>query len=219
MKIFLIIVIILALLLLVRIRVQIEFGQELRVHLRIALFQKILGEKKTKEKAKKAAKSAKEKVPKPKPSAQELVELCKTVLRALSLTLRKIRRRVCIDPLMLSLSIGGSDPAKTAESYGYANAAVWTLMPMAEDAFKIPDPQIHLETNFESEQIRAEGRVGVSLRVIDVLVIALVLLIPLLKWYLRYKKAHRNDLPPIQKDTAPAGKTEQTTEETSEKTV
>ena len=49
--------------------------------------------------------------------------------------------------------------------------------------------------DYSSEKTHAEGAVGLSLRIRDGLHIALALLIPMLKWYLRYKKAHKNDAP------------------------
>ena len=159
-------------------------------------------EKKGKEKAVK-----KEKKPRPKPSFDEAIDLFKTALTAIKRALKHLKRSVRIDPLSLSVTIADSDPAKTTKTYGYANAAVWTLMPLAEEAFDIPKPSIHLEMDFESERIRAEGELGLSLRVIDILAIVFVLLAPLGKWYLRFTKAHKND--PIKAKTV----------ETSEKTV
>ena len=54
---------------------------------------------------------------------------------------------------------------------------------------------LHLRMDYSSEKTHAEGAVGLSLRIRDGLHIALALLIPMLKWYLRYKKAHKNDAP------------------------
>ena len=72
---------------------------------------------------------------------------------------------------------------------------MWGVMPHLEDLFQIPDPSLHLRMDYSSEKTHAEGAVGLSLRIRDGLHIALALLIPMLKWYLRYKKAHKNDAP------------------------
>jgi len=66
-------------------------------------------------------------------------------------------------------------------------------MPRAEETFDVPDPSLHLRLDFEGQGVTAKGALGVSLRVCDLFAIAFTLAIPLLKWFLRFKKAHRND--------------------------
>lgn len=204
MKVLLVILLLLALLALLRIKLLLIFGGETNAWLFLGPVKIDLLKKK--EKKPKEEKPPKQKKHRPKPNRDELVDLLKTALTAIKRTLKRLKRSVRIDPLTLSLIVADSDPAKTAQTYGYLNAAVWTLMPLTEDAFDIPHPAIHLEMDYESERIKAEGEAGVSLRVIDVLAIAFVLLVPLGKWYLRFIKAHKND---------PNSKTK----ETSEKTV
>ncbi len=104
-------------------------------------------------------------------------------------------QRLRIDPLEILVVFGGTDPADIAQTYGYASAAMWGVMPHLEDLFHIPDPSLHLRMDYSSEKTHAEGAVGLSLRIRDGLHISLALLIPMLKWYLRYKKAHKNDAP------------------------
>ena len=72
---------------------------------------------------------------------------------------------------------------------------MWGVMPHLEDIFLIPEPSLHLRMDYGAEKTRAEGSVGCSLRIRDGLRILIALLWPLLKWYLRYKKAHKNDAP------------------------
>ena len=204
MKVLIIVFALLLLLALLRVGALLRFGEAFGLWLRIGPFKIDLLKKK--EKKKTAETTPKVKKPRPKPTWQELTDLAKTALKALKKALRHLKRTVRIDPLRLSLRIADSDPAKCAQNYGYVNAAVWTLMPLAEDTFDIPDARIHTEMDFEAERISAEGEVGISLRVFDVLAILLVLLVPLLKWYLRFTKAHKND-PPQQ-----ANVTEETTE-------
>ena len=59
------------------------------------------------------------------------------------------------------------------------------------------------------KSVRAEGEVGVQLRICDLIVIVLTLAVPLLKWYRRVKKAHRNDPAPV--ISAESGRTTNTT--------
>ena len=193
MKVLMVVFALLLLLALLRVGVQLRFGESFGLWLRIGPFKLELLKKKEKKKTAGTAKKAKK--PMPKPTWQELTNLAKTALNALKKALRRLRRTVRIDPLRLSLCIADSDPAQCAQNYGYVNAAVWTLMPLAEEAFDIPDARIHTEMSFETERISAEGEVGLTLRVFDILLILAVLLVPLLKWYLRFTKAHKNDPP------------------------
>ena len=131
----------------------------------------------------------------PKPTKEELRDLITTALSALKETAKRTCKRLRIDPLEILVVFGGTDPADIAQTYGYASAAMWGVMPHLEDLFHIPDPSLHLRMDYSSEKTHAEGAVGLSLRIRDGLHISLALLIPMLKWYLRYKKAHKNDAP------------------------
>ena len=96
-----------------------------------------------------------------------------------------------IDPMRLSLTFGGEDPAKTSEMYGWAGTAVWTLMPQMEQLMKIPDPSIHLDVDFQAVSTKAEGEVGISFQIRDFFAIAFAAAKPVLKWFLAFKKAKR----------------------------
>ena len=161
-----------------------QFGDELRVQLSVGPFRFTLL----------PAKEKKE-TPLPKPTKEELRDLITTALSALKETAKRTCKRLRIDPLEILVVFGGTDPADIAQTYGYASAAMWGVMPHLEDLFHIPDPSLHLRMDYSSEKTHAEGAVGLSLRIRDGLHIALALLIPMLKWYLRYKKAHKNDAP------------------------
>ena len=147
-----------------------QFGDELRVQLSVGPFRfTLLPAKEKKETPKKKAKEKK-----PKSEGEEAKQKKKPSLPK---------------PTKEEL------PADIAQTYGYASAAMWGVMPHLEDLFHIPDPSLHLRMDYSSEKTHAEGAVGLSLRIRDGLHIALALLIPMLKWYLRYKKAHKNDAP------------------------
>ena len=189
-----------------------QFGDELRLQLSVGPFRFTLLP--AKEKKEKTPKKAKEKKPKPegeeakkknpttlpKLTKDELKDLVTTVLSALKETAKRTCKRLRIDPLEILVVFGGTDPADIAQTYGYASAAMWGVMPHLEDLFNIPDPSLHLRMDYSAEKTRTEGTVGLSLRIRDGLHIALALLIPMLKWYLRYKKAHKN-APPAEKPT------------------
>ena len=187
-----------------RVGVLMQFGDELRVQLSVGPFRFTLLP--AKEKKETPKKKAKEKKPKsegeeakqkkkpslPKPTKEELRDLITTALSALKETAKRTCKRLRIEILIV---FGGTDPADIAQTYGYASAAMWGVMPHLEDLFHIPDPSLHLRMDYGAEKTRAEGSVGCSLRIRDGLRILIALLWPLLKWYLRYKKAHKNDAP------------------------
>ena len=187
-----------------RVGVLMQFGDELRVQLSVGPFRFTLLP--AKEKKETPKKKAKEKKPKsegeeakqkkkpslPKPTKEELRDLITTALSALKETAKRTCKRLRMEILIV---FGGTDPADIAQTYGYASAAMWGVMPHLEDLFHIPDPSLHLRMDYGAEKTRAEGSVGCSLRIRDGLRILIALLWPLLKWYLRYKKAHKNDAP------------------------
>ena len=187
-----------------RVGALLRFGQELNLRLSVGPFRfTLLPAKEKKETAQEAAKTKKEEEKRAekkkrglsKLTKEEKKDLISTALSALRESARRACKRLRIDPLEILVVFGGTDPADIAQTYGYASAAMWGVMPHLEDLFHIPDPSLHLRMDYSSEKTHAEGAVGLSLRIRDGLHIALVLLIPMLKWYLRYKKAHKNDAP------------------------
>lgn len=207
-----IILLLLLLLALLRVGAEVRFGDALTVKLRIGpLRLTVLPAKEKKPKKEKKAKpqpdSAEEAAPKkkrtlPKLTLSELRDLISTALSALGAMLRKTCKRLRIDPLEVYVTLGGSDPADIAQSYGYASAAMWTLMPQLERLFTIPDPSLHLRMDYSAPKTKAEGCVGLSFRVGDLFAIALALTVPLVKWLLRYKRAHAHDAPPAPPQSA-----------------
>jgi len=190
---------------LLRIGAAVRFGDALTVRLRVGPIRLTVFPKKAK-KAKKPKEEKppeageKEKKPKakrklPKLTLEEIFDLAETALGALKRTLRRLCRRLRFDPLDVTVVFGGSDPAGVADAYAYASAAMWTLMPKAEELFDIPDPSLHLRTDYEGGQTDARGTIGVSLRICDLFAVLFTLAIPMLKWFLRFKREHRDDAP------------------------
>ena len=183
---------------LLRVSVEIAFGQELRVTAKIGPKKLTLlpkpekrerAPKKKKKKALAAEKKTEDKGKKKFPfTFEDIRSAAPVVFEALQKALRKIRRRMRVDPLDISITFAGDDPAKVAEMYGWANTAMWTMMPPLEQLIHIPDPHIHLGVDYNSFRITAEGRGGVRFRVGDLSVIALTLAVPVLKWYMNRRK-------------------------------
>ena len=219
-----ILAVLILLLLLLRVGVHVRFGDELYVTamagpVRLQLVPK--PEKKEPEKPKKE-KPPREKKEKPAEEKQKKLELTPGDIRSalpavwesLKRGLRKTRQRLRIDPMRLSVCFGGDDPAQTAETYGWANAAMWTVMPELEKLINMPDPHVHLETDFNAPDTRVSGEVGLSFRIGDLLAIGFAFAGPALRWYKGFrkeksaqeKKAAKEQKPPENtKNQAPAG--------------
>ena len=206
-----ILLLLLIFLLLLRLGVEVSFGAQLCVKVRIGPGRiQILPRKGKRKDTKKEEDAARE-----AGTTRELdlaladirPELPK-LLRALKRALGKTRQRLLIKPMALSITIGGKDPATVGETYGWCNALVWQIMPQLEELVRMPDPYVHLDCDFTGGPTRAEGQLGLSLRVWDMLLIGTVLTMPVLDCLKRAKKRKAERL-------AREEKREQATKETS----
>ena len=197
-----ILLLLIILLLLLRVGVRIRFGDELCVTatagpIRLQLVPK--PEKEKKEKPKKETASETKKEGGEKKSSDKKLPLgltfadIRSALPALWFSLkrglRRTRQRLRIDPMRLSVCFGGDDPAQVAETYGWANVAMWTVMPEVEKLTRMPDPRIHLETDFNAAETRVSGEVGLSFRIGDLVSIGIAFAGPALKWFRAFRKA------------------------------
>ncbi|MBR4869405.1 MAG: hypothetical protein IKU12_01345 [Oscillospiraceae bacterium] len=119
---------------------------------------------------------------------QDVQEALKAVWQALEGVLRRIGRRVRVTPCEVSVVVGGPWPDKAAEQYGLISAAVWTVMPRLEQLIHIRDPYIHLDVDFNAPATNVEGKLGLYLRVGDLLAIAFTAAKPLLKFYFPFRR-------------------------------
>lgn len=192
-----------AVLLCLRVGVTASFGEELRVTAQIgpATVQIIPPPEKkpAKEKQKKAAAKA-EKKPKErkKPDIHLTLEDIRgglhAVWQSIQGALRRAGKRIRIDPLRLSFVFGDEDPVNTAQWYGWANSAMWAVMPRLEEMIHMPDPRIHMEMDFTATETKISGTVGASYRIGDLLAIGFAAIGPVLKFgipFLRKQKAFK----------------------------
>lgn len=178
--------------------VLVTLGDAVRVDVKLGplRIQIVPGREKTAKKPQKEKKEGKEKKPFPKPSLADIQDALRTLGPPLKKALGRTRRGIRIDPLRLSLAIGGrEDPAAAAKLYGEINAGVWAGMPALEQLLDIPDPRIHTETDFEAEKTRTEGTLGVTIRIGTVLAVGFGIAVPALRWLLRYLRKHRKKKP------------------------
>lgn len=152
--------------------------------------------KKKKPKKEEKEEEKKEKKSFPKPSFADIQDALRTLGPPLKKALGRTRRGIRIDPLRLSLAIGGrEDPAAAAKLYGEINAGIWAGMPALEQLLDIPDPRIHTETDFDAEKTQVEGTLGITIRIGTVLAIGFGIAVPALLWFLRYMRKHRKKKP------------------------
>ena len=120
--------------------------------------------------------------------------------------LRYLRDVDQIYGLLLTFGVALILEGLVAQTYGWASSAMWTLMPQLERLLKIPDPHIHLGTDFGAARTQIEGEAGVVFRIGDLLIIGLGFGIPLLKWLRKRKKEIEQSVkaapPPAQEQTA-----------------
>ena len=203
-----------------RVGVTASFGEELRVTARIGpvTMQIIPPPEKKPKKAKpeKAAKDEKKPKEKKKPDIHLTFEDIKGALsalwRSIQGALRRAGKRIRIDPMRLSFVFADEDPVNTAQWYGWANTAMWTVMPRLEEWIHIPDPHIHMEMDFTAAETKVSGTVGASYRIGDLLAIGFAFAGPALRWLMAFRKERSakerqaaGESVQNMKDQAPAG--------------
>lgn len=182
-----------------------SFGDALRLEARIGWIRLTLMPSPEKTSGKKGNLDKDKEAPKPKKRLKltfaELREGSVILWTAAKKALKKTRRHVKIHPFSLSVTFGGSaDPPQTAELYGWADTAVWTVMPQLERLTRMPDPHVHLGVDYQSDLTRVQGKIGVSLRLGALLVILLTFGIPAVRWYVMLQKT-REERKPVEEQT------------------
>ena len=142
-------------------------------------------------------KEKKEKQPLPKPTLTDIRDAVRTLWPPLKRALNRTRRGIRIHPLTVSLILGGADdPAAAAEQYGYLQAAIWTGMPVMEKVLDIPEPNIHTDIDFDAPKPLIEGTVGITARIGTLLGVGLGIVIPALRWFLRFREKAKQQTTP-----------------------
>ncbi len=144
-------------------------------------------EKKEKQKQEKPPKEGK-KAPKErrKPTAKQLLHLARLALEAVG----TFRRKLQTDLLRLHLRIGGSDPYDTAMTCAYLRASLSGLAPLADSVLSVKERDVRLGADFTAPNTQAEGRLILTIRIGQIVAIALVFLfkaLPTLRELLKKK--------------------------------
>ena len=69
-------------------------------------------------------------------------------------------------------------------------------MPALERLVVIPDPAIHLGLDFDAPETRAEGELGISIRLGTLIAVGTQLAVPAIGWLRRYLKRKQRQQPP-----------------------
>ncbi|MEA4942526.1 MAG: DUF2953 domain-containing protein [Oscillibacter sp.] len=143
----------------------------------------------------------------PRPTLKDLKTAYQMLWPPSQRALRRFGRGIRVHPLTMSLTLAGkNDPAGAAEAYGDICAVMWTVMPPLEELINIPKPSLHVGVDFDAAALRVRGQVGVSLRIGTLLAMGFDLLIPGIRWLMKFQEAHKQDEPQPDKkaETPPA---------------
>ena len=149
------------------------------------------------------AKPKKKKPPKPKkekPKKQSAPPDIRTILALAKLGLQALdrfrQRQMCIRDRRLRVQLlrlvfvsGAPDPYDTALAFGYVNAALGALTPLAERALRIDERDIQTGVDFQAEQPRIDARIVCTIRIGQIVVIALAFGVGFLKQKRNAKQA------------------------------
>jgi len=149
--------------------------------LKLRVFPREVSPKKeAKQKLKKAAKkekaALKKALKKQKPKDEKKpggLKMFFEVLPSVKTALGRIRRRLLIKRLTIHYTAGGEDPATAALTYGAANAAFNTVVPLLEKAFRIKRKDLRASFDFDAPEPLIYVNVAISLAVWEAIYIGL----------------------------------------------
>lgn len=149
------------------------------------------GEKKEKKKKPEQAegepsgeKPKKEKKKGPKLTLDDILEIAALALKAVGRFFKSLR----MDHLLLHLTTAGPDPYSAVMNYGYFNAALGALLPQLRRIFKIGREDISSQVDFEADKLKIDAGTAITIRIGQILFIALCAGCAFLKWLLRRRR-------------------------------
>lgn len=175
----------------------------IHVYVRAAAFHIKVFPLKKKTKKEKPAKKKKANKPKKEKKAKEPVplqdkiggalgyiqSLLPVLLKAVGYFLKKLQ----IDTLHLYLTAGSSDPADAAMVYGNASAALGALWYPLTEAFDVKDGYAKVDLDFNSEQMKLSAAAALSIKIGQIVWLAVYFGIWTLVRFLRERKRQKND--------------------------
>lgn len=116
------------------------------------------------------------------PSRKTLEEYLHLFLEILG----RLRKKLLLRKLKLHAVFGGSDPADAALNYGRAWAAIGLVMPLFDAGFRIKERDVGAYRTREETSLRLYAEAHATLRISQILHIALLALV-------RFLKIHKQD--------------------------
>ncbi len=144
-------------------------------------------------------KPKKEKKKGPKLMLEDILEIAKLALKALGRFFKSLR----MDYLLLHLTTAGPDPYSAVMNYGYFNAALGALLPLLRRVFKIGREDISSQVDFESDKLKIDAGTAITIRIGQILFIALCAAFAFLKWLLRRRRRAKADEKVAKNNTQP----------------
>lgn len=123
---------------------------------------------------------------------RQILYSLETLPPILGRALGRLGSRVRVSPLKVHVLVAGEDPAKTAMLYGRLQGALGAALPQIHRVIRIQEQDIQLFPDFREEKMDVIADVGVSIRLWDVLVIALCAGASGLKWLIGFRKLADN---------------------------
>jgi len=169
------------------------------LHICVSPINKKSGSPKTK-KAKKAKKAKKDKKNKRQKEAVPLPEkiggalgYAETLLPVLLKAVKFFFRKLQIDTLHLNLTSGSSNPADAAMLYATASAALGALWYPLVQAFDVKDGYAKVDLDFDSEEMKLNAIAALSIKLGQMLWLAIYFGIWTLVRFLRERKRQKNE--------------------------
>ena len=105
----------------------------------------------------------------------------------------RLRRKIRIDRLRLSVTAAGADPARAALAFGGANALIGMILPVLEHNFTVKDREIRTAVDFQGTESAVFLQARLTLRVGQAVVFALWLLSSLARQQEAGRKKSRSE--------------------------
>ncbi len=116
------------------------------------------------------------------------LELVKMALPLVGEAAGALKRRIRIDKLFLDLTVGGRDAAAVAQTFGYANAAIGTILPIFQHNFDLKEYRVRTDIDFTAPAPVIYLNAAVSARIGQLVTFAIILGCKALRVYLAYRK-------------------------------
>ncbi len=200
LKVLLVILLVLFLIGLVRVGGSVEYSAAgLFVHLRVGQLKFQIFPLKKPETDKKSPPKKREKKAKSDQKNEEIdqkipekkggkFELVKMALPLVGEAAGALKRRIRIDKLFLDLTAGGRDAAMAAQTFGYANAAIGTILPIFQHNFDLKEYRVRTDIDFTAPAPKIYLNAAISARVGQLVSFGILLGCKALRVYLAYRK-------------------------------